>query len=123
MSETNAEPTNCLDIIEQLRYDRDKYIGMWRAQCRITEQTMKERDAIRGAKSANVIKYTFGKNYHKPITPFQKFWNGGVGTFDMPKSHIAEDAWNAALYLAKERLRMYGENGAADLLDILVEEQ
>ena len=47
MSETNVE-TNCLDIIEQLRFDRDKYIGMWRAQCRITEQTMKERDAALG---------------------------------------------------------------------------
>ena len=49
MSETNVEPTNCLDIIEQLRFDRDKYIGMWRAQCRITEQVMKERDAARDA--------------------------------------------------------------------------
>jgi len=72
----------------------------------------------------NYIKTNFGKFYErKPITPFQKFWNGGADTFDMPKSHIAEDAWNAALYVAKERLRMYGENGAADLLDILVEEQ
>ena len=51
MSETNVE-TNCLDIIEQLRYDRDKYIGMWRSQCQITEQVMKERDAARDAARA-----------------------------------------------------------------------
>ena len=49
MSETNVE-TNCLDIIEQLRYDRDKYIGMWRSQCQITEQVMKERDAAWAAR-------------------------------------------------------------------------
>ena len=49
MSETNVEPTNCLDIIEQLRYDRDKYISMWRSQCLITEQTMKERDRYKEA--------------------------------------------------------------------------
>ena len=70
------------------------------------------------------MKNNFGNWYRKkPITPFQKFWNGGADTFDMPKSHIAEDAWNAALYVAKERLRMYGTGDAADLLDILVEEQ
>ena len=49
MSETNVEPTNCLDIIEQLRFDRDKYIGMWRSQCQITEQVMKERDRYKEA--------------------------------------------------------------------------
>lgn len=49
MSETNVEPTNCLDIIEQLRFDRDKYLGMWRSQCQITEQVMKERDAARAS--------------------------------------------------------------------------
>lgn len=71
------------------------------------------------------MKNNFGKWYakKKPITPFQKFWNGGAGTFDMPKSHIAEDAWNAALYVAKERLRMYEEHAAAELLDILEEGQ
>ena len=46
MSETNVEPTNCLDIIEQLRYDRDKYIGMWRSQCTIAEEVMRERDLL-----------------------------------------------------------------------------
>ena len=45
MSETNVE-TNCLDIIEQLRFDRDKYIGMWRSQCTIAEEVMKERDCL-----------------------------------------------------------------------------
>ena len=48
MSETNVE-TNCLDIIEQLRYDRDKYIGMWRSQCNIAEEVMKERDRYKVA--------------------------------------------------------------------------
>lgn len=72
----------------------------------------------------NYIKTNFGKFYErKPITPFQKFWNGGVGTHDTPKSHIAEDAWNACLYTARERLRMHGFNDAADILDILEEEQ
>ena len=69
------------------------------------------------------MKNNFGKWYHKkPITPFQKFWNGGVGTYDMPKSHIAEDAWNAALYTAKERLQMHGETAAIELLEILYED-
>lgn len=40
---------NCLDIIEQLKFDRDKYIGMWRSQCQITEQVMKERDRYKEA--------------------------------------------------------------------------
>lgn len=71
----------------------------------------------------NDIKYNFGKHYaKKPITPFHKFWNGGVGTYDMPKSHIAEEAWNAALYTARERLQMYGETAAIELLEILYED-
>lgn len=49
MGETNVEQTNCLDIIEQLRYDRDKYIGMWRSQCNIAEEVMKERDRYKAA--------------------------------------------------------------------------
>ena len=40
---------NYLEMIEQLKFDRDKYIGMWRSQCQITEQVMKERDAARDA--------------------------------------------------------------------------
>ena len=39
----------CLDIIEQLRYDLDKYIGMWRRQCNIAEEVMKERDRYKAA--------------------------------------------------------------------------
>ena len=56
MSETNVEPTNCLDIIEQLRYDRDKYIGMWRSQCTIAEEIMKERDLL----TAELARYKQG---------------------------------------------------------------
>ena len=37
---------NYLEMIEQLRYDRDKYIGMWRSQCTIAEEVMKERDRL-----------------------------------------------------------------------------
>jgi len=37
---------NYLEMIEQLRYDRDKYIGMWRSQCNIAEEVMKERDRL-----------------------------------------------------------------------------
>ena len=40
---------DCLEMIEQLRHDRDKYIGMWRSQCQITEQVMKERDRYKEA--------------------------------------------------------------------------
>ena len=29
-----------------VKHDRDKYIGMWRSQCQITEQVMKERDRL-----------------------------------------------------------------------------
>ena len=67
-----------------------------------------------------MMKNNFGKWYHKkPITPFQKFWDGGVGTYDMPKSHIAEDAWNAALTIAEERLVMYGITEAKEILEVL----
>ena len=37
---------NYLELIEQLRHDRDKYIGMWRSQCTIAEEVMKERDRL-----------------------------------------------------------------------------
>ena len=56
-------------------------------------------------------------------TPFKKYWRGGVGTYDTPKSHIAEDAWNACLSAAKDRLRELGMDEAADELDYLEEEQ
>ena len=41
MSEENYQ-----ERIEQLRHDRDKYIGMWRSQCTIAEEVMKERDCL-----------------------------------------------------------------------------
>ena len=41
MSEENYQ-----ERIEQLRHDRDKYIGMWRSQCTIAEEVMKERDRL-----------------------------------------------------------------------------
>ena len=65
MSETNVE-TNCLDIIEQLRFDRDKYIGMWRSQCQITEQVMKERDRYKEALEILSSIYFYGN--FKPET-------------------------------------------------------
>ena len=37
---------NYQDRIEQIRHDRDKYIGMWRSQCTIAEEVMKERDCL-----------------------------------------------------------------------------
>ena len=37
---------NYLEMIEQLRHDRDKYIGMWRSQCNIAEEVMRERDRL-----------------------------------------------------------------------------
>ena len=37
---------NYLERIEQLKFDRDKYIEMWCFQCQITEQVMKERDRL-----------------------------------------------------------------------------
>ena len=37
---------NYQERIEQLRHDRDKYIGMWRSQCTIAEEVMKERDCL-----------------------------------------------------------------------------
>ena len=40
---------NYLERIEQLRHDRDKYIGMWRSQCNIAEEVMKERDRYKAA--------------------------------------------------------------------------
>lgn len=69
------------------------------------------------------IKNNFGKRYVRPITPFRAWWSGGVGTHDMPKSHIAADAWNACLSAAKDRLRELGMDEAADELDYLEEEQ
>lgn len=71
----------------------------------------------------NDIKYNFGKHYVKqPLTPFQKFYGDGFDeTFS--EHHIAIDSWNAALSIASDRLKMYGFNDAADILDILEEEQ
>ena len=40
MSEVN------LEMVEQLRHDRDKYIGMWRSQCTLAEEVMKEQDRL-----------------------------------------------------------------------------
>lgn len=74
-------------------------------------------------KSPNELKYNFGKNYHKPISPFKKYWNGGVGSETMLRSHIAEDAWNNVLYLAVEKLRDYGINEAYEILENLFEEE
>lgn len=71
---------------------------------------------------ATEIKRNFGKRYATQMTPFKKFWGGGFDA-GFSEREIAEDAWNAAIYTAIERLRMYQENGAADLLDILIEEQ
>ena len=70
----------------------------------------------------NDIKYNFGKHYaKKPLTPFQTFYSDG---FEESCSHrdIAEDSWNAALYTARERLQMYGETAAIELLEILYED-
>ena len=70
----------------------------------------------------NDIKYNFGKHYVKqPLTPFQKFYGDG---FDeaFSEREIAIDSWNAALYIARERLQMYGETAAIELLEILYED-
>ena len=40
---------NYLEMVEQLRYDLDKYIGMWRSQCTIAEEVMQERDIHKAA--------------------------------------------------------------------------
>ena len=40
---------DCLEMIEQLRHDRDKYLGMWRSQCNIAEEVMRERDRYKEA--------------------------------------------------------------------------
>ena len=73
---------NYLERIEQLRYDLDKYIGMWRSQCNIAEEVMKERDCL----TAELARYKQGvevdglvayENYPWPIrildTALEKF--------------------------------------------------
>ena len=57
----------------------------------------------------------------RPVTPFQTFYGNG---FDESCSNrdISEDSWNAALYTARERLRMHGEASAIELLEILYED-
>ena len=55
----------------------------------------------------------------KNPTTWQLWWGGGVGTHDTPKSHISEDSWNAALYAAVDRLKMYGITDAHEILEIL----
>jgi len=72
MSETNVEPTNCLDIIEQLRYDRDKYIGMWRSQCTIAEEIMKERDLL----TAELARYKQGVEVETLVHSNGSSWAG-----------------------------------------------
>ena len=56
------------------------------------------------------------------MTPFQKFYNVGFEP-GFTEREIAIDSWNAALSVASDRLRMHGFNDAADILDILEEEQ
>ncbi len=58
----------------------------------------------------------------KPISNFQVFWRGGVGTETMPRAHIAIDAWNAAITRAMERLELYGPAGSAELIEMLKED-
>ena len=70
----------------------------------------------------NDIRYNFGKHYvNRPLTPFQKFYGDG---FDeaFSEREIAIYSWNAALYIARERLQMYGETAAIELLEILYED-
>ena len=57
---------NYLEMVEQLRHDRDKYIGMWRSQCQITEQVMKERDRYKAALEILSSIYFYGN--FKPET-------------------------------------------------------
>ena len=47
---------NYLERTEQLRHDRDKYVGLWRSQCNIAEDVMRERDRMT-AELAGANKY------------------------------------------------------------------
>ena len=47
---------NYQERIEQLRHDRDKYVGSWRSQCNIAEDVMRERDRMT-AELAGANKY------------------------------------------------------------------
>ena len=71
------------------------------------------------------MKYNFGKWYRKesknPVTPFQKFYNAGFDA-GFSEREIAIDSWNAALSVASDRLKMYGETAAIELLEILYED-
>ena len=62
----------CLDIIEQLRYDRDKYIGMWRSQCNIAEEVMKERDRL----TAELARYKQGVEVETIVHSNGSSWAG-----------------------------------------------
>ena len=71
------------------------------------------------------MRFDFGKWYRrkaKPITPFQKFYGAGFGN-GWTEREMCEDTWNACLAVVKERLMMYEEHAAAELLDILEEGQ
>ena len=50
---------NYQERIEQLRHDRDKYIGMWRSQCNIAEEVMKERDRYKAALAEAMEEYGY----------------------------------------------------------------
>ena len=71
------------------------------------------------------MKYNFGKWYRKEskktMTPFQKFYNVGFEP-GFTEREIAIDSWNAALHVASDRLKMYGETAAIELLEILYED-
>lgn len=71
------------------------------------------------------MKYSFGKWYRKeskkPMTPFQKFYNVGFEQ-GFSEREIAIGSWNAALTVASDRLKMYGESSAIELLEILYED-
>ena len=89
------DPTNCLDIIEQLRYDRDKYIGMWRRQCNIAEEVIRERDRLTAelaeARETRNALADFGQTYKKLTDLLCRIHRDGgqaIGKYGVDKAYV-----------------------------------
>jgi len=86
---------NYLEMIEQLKFDRDKYIGMWRSQCTIAEEIMKERDRLTAElaeerETRNALA-DFGQTYKKLTDLLCRIHRDGgqaIGKYGVDKAYV-----------------------------------
>ena len=86
---------NYLESIEQLRHDRDKYIGMWRSQCNIAEEVIRERDRLTAelaeARETRNALADFGQTYKKLTDLLCRIHRDGgqaIGKYGVDKAYV-----------------------------------